>query len=154
MPDYKVTVEGSDPLPIRASNKDAARNRAVRERVTVEKLTTEDAIAFGQKGVALIIAGEDDAAGDDDSQQVPRVNIETGMIEKRDVAAGAWVNDRPATLAELVEADGPPAQWRVNAKAGMLQRHPGGGADDDDSNWADIREATPDEVAAAKPPKK
>lgn len=59
MPDYKVTVEGSDPIPINAKNKDAARNWAVRQRVTVETLTTADAMAFGAKGVALQIAGED-----------------------------------------------------------------------------------------------
>lgn len=59
MPDYKVTVAGSDPIPIRASNPTAARNHAVRDRVTVDKLTTEDAIQFGRDNVALQVAGEE-----------------------------------------------------------------------------------------------
>lgn len=62
MPDYKVTIEGCEPIPVRASNNIAARNHAVRQKVKVEQLTTEDAIAFGGKGVALQIAGEEPAA--------------------------------------------------------------------------------------------
>lgn len=61
MPAYKVTVEGSDPLPIDAPNPTSARNRAVRERVKVERLSTADAMAFGRKGIELIVVGEEEA---------------------------------------------------------------------------------------------
>ena len=59
MPDYKVTVAGSDPIPITATNPTSARNWAVRQRVEVVKLTTADAMAFGKAGVELQIAGEE-----------------------------------------------------------------------------------------------
>jgi hypothetical protein len=57
--DYKVTVEGSAPIPVRASNSASARNHAVKQKVKVEKLSTEDAIQFGRDGIELQIAGED-----------------------------------------------------------------------------------------------
>lgn len=59
MPDYKVTIDGCEPIPVRAANNIAARNHAVRQKVSVEQLTTEDAIEFGRKGVALQLAGEE-----------------------------------------------------------------------------------------------
>lgn len=39
---------------------------------------------------------------------------------------------------------------RVNLKTGMVERHPGGGADDDNANWIDVREALFDELAAER----
>lgn len=65
MPDYKVTVEGADAIPVRASGVRAAANHAVRQKVKVEKLSTEDAIAFGVAGVPLQIAGEEPPEADD-----------------------------------------------------------------------------------------
>ena len=62
MPDYKVTVNGGDPIPIRAANSAAARNHAVRNAVTVETLTIDDAIEFGRKGVSVQVAGEEPPA--------------------------------------------------------------------------------------------
>jgi hypothetical protein len=59
MPDYKVTVEGSEPIPITAPNPASARNHAVRQKVKVEPLTARDAIEFGKKGVDLQTAGEE-----------------------------------------------------------------------------------------------
>lgn len=53
MPDYIVKVADSPPIPVRAANQAAARNFAVRQRVTVEPLTTDDAMAFGAAGVAM-----------------------------------------------------------------------------------------------------
>lgn len=146
MPDYKVTVAGGAAIPVRAHNPTSARNHAVRQQVKVEKLTTDDAIAFGRAGVDLQIAGED--APEDEAET--RVNVELGVIETR--SGDAWAITRPATLEELQEADGLPAEWRVDPKGGMVQRKPAGG--DSEADWADIREATPEEVAAAKPPKK
>lgn len=60
MPDYKVTVEGSDPIPVSAHNPTSARNHAVRKKVKVEKLTASDAIEFGKKGIDLQVAGEEE----------------------------------------------------------------------------------------------
>jgi hypothetical protein len=53
LPDYKVTVEGSDPFPLTAPNPSAARNWAVRDKVKVEPLTARDAIAFGKAGMDI-----------------------------------------------------------------------------------------------------
>lgn len=70
MPDYKVTVEGSDPIPVRANDRRGAMAAAVRKRVTVEPLSIDDAMAFGAKGVAILVAGaEDEPPAADDSQQ-------------------------------------------------------------------------------------
>lgn len=59
MPDYKVTIEGAEAIPVRAQNVAAARNHAVKEKVKVEKLTTEDAMEFGRKGIPISVAGDD-----------------------------------------------------------------------------------------------
>ena len=63
MPDYRVTVEGSDPMPIRAANQAQARNFAVRNKVKVETLTIDDAMEFGRNGINIMIAS-DEPAGD------------------------------------------------------------------------------------------
>lgn len=54
MPDYKITVKGVAPIMVRALNPSAARNWAVRDSVTVEPLTTDDAIAMARKGQDVI----------------------------------------------------------------------------------------------------
>lgn len=59
MPDYLVRIEGAEPEMIRASNKSAAMNFAVRLKVSVSPLTTEDAIALALEGKKLLIAGEE-----------------------------------------------------------------------------------------------
>lgn len=59
MPDYKVTVEGSPPIPVTAANPASARNHAVRQKVKVEPLTARDAIQFGKDGVDIQTAGEE-----------------------------------------------------------------------------------------------
>lgn len=59
MPDYKVTIGNEPPMPVRANNKQAARNHAVRELVKVETLTIEDAMKFGRDDVALQIVGDE-----------------------------------------------------------------------------------------------
>lgn len=70
MPDYKVTVEGSDPIPVTAANPASARNHAVRQKVKVEPLTARDAIEFGKKGVDIQTAGEEapEAAAEEQQQ--------------------------------------------------------------------------------------
>lgn len=83
MPDYKVTVAGADPMPIKAANPTSARNHAVRHKVKVEKLTTEDAIAFGKAGIDLQIAG-------DDAEQEPVADTEAGSAGE----AGADTADK------------------------------------------------------------
>lgn len=83
MPDYKVTVEGSDPIPVTAANPASARNHAVRQKVKVEPLTARDAIEFGKKGVDIQTAGEElpeteaqadagQGAGDPPAQEPPK----------------------------------------------------------------------------------
>lgn len=67
MPDYKVAVEGSDPFPVRAINQTAAMRFAIRKKVTVSLLTTEDAIEFGRLGINLIDAGDKEQAAQEGS---------------------------------------------------------------------------------------
>lgn len=50
--------------------------------------------------------------------------------------------------------DGGGERERVNVESGLIQRHIGGEADDDDANWADVREATAEEIAAEKKARK
>lgn len=71
MPDYKVTVDGSDPIPVTAANPASARNHAVRQKVKVEPLTARDAIEFGKKGVDIQTAGEElpEAVADEQQQE-------------------------------------------------------------------------------------
>lgn len=74
MPDYKVTVEGSDPIPVTAANPASARNHAVRQKVKVEQLTARDAIEFGKKGVDIQTAGEElpeVVVADEEQEQQP-----------------------------------------------------------------------------------
>jgi folate-binding Fe-S cluster repair protein YgfZ len=56
VPDYRVTVAGEGPMMIRANNQAQARNYAVREKVKIESLTTEEAIRLAKEGQDLLDA--------------------------------------------------------------------------------------------------
>jgi hypothetical protein len=53
MPDYKVKVGDKGPIMIKANNQAQARNFAVRNIVTVETLTVEEAIRLAGEGEKL-----------------------------------------------------------------------------------------------------
>jgi hypothetical protein len=73
MADYKVTIDGCDPIMVRAANQAQARNHAVRQKVKIEILTTEDAIALAKDGKELEIAGDEQP-----EQPLPETEKEEG----------------------------------------------------------------------------
>jgi hypothetical protein len=80
------------------------------------------------------------------------------LVDRAQKPAGKPAKETPkpagkgskAQVPDALEGDNAPGLERTNLKTGMLERHIGGGADDDDSNWEDVREATPDELAAER----
>lgn len=147
MPLYRIETKGSDKLRLidatsaRAAIAHAAAGMFVASRVT----KPTDSARLMSTGVKLETAGE---VADEPESDAERVDIESGMVVRGPASAAEVV--RNATLAELAEATG--NACRVNASAGMVQVHVGGGADDDDANWSDIREATGEELSEAGPP--
>jgi hypothetical protein len=144
---YRMKIPGMKPVLVRGSSK----AKALDQLVEVESLTGEqmaDALDSGEKVYKSGDRVEADAPPAKDEAPAVRVHVESGMIQKRDpgqagVAVG-YRDDRPATLAELTEADAG-ATYQVDPKGGMVQRQPQG-----TDAWEDIRAATPEEIAAAK----
>lgn len=149
MPLYAIKTKGSDKLRlIDATSESAALKHAAAGMFTARRITKPTEVGALVKAGATIETAGEVAAHPDDKTGTERVNAETGMVERYKDDGVTSDDVRPATLAELAEADG--GTYRVNATAGMVQRHVGNGADDNDSNWADLREATPEEIAEVK----
>lgn len=152
---YKMTIPGAKPVYVREGSK----AKALEKLVEVESLTNDQLADVLESGEKLWKAGDKieadtpakpEAEGDD--MPAERVNVETGMVEARDPGeagkATGYVEKRPATIAELIEADPSAEAFRVEPKGGLVQRLPRQA--DPETGWEDIRAATPEEIAAAK----
>lgn len=140
-----------EPRLIKGDNPAAAIRHMARGRFTVDAITDPTVAAdWAAKGIKIETAGEDPPAPAPAPLPERRINIETGMVEKRDPGkageAAGYVADKPATLDELAGAE-TGAIFRIDVPSGMIQRQPAGA---DSEHWEDLREATKEEIAAAK----
>jgi hypothetical protein len=92
-----------------------------------------------------------DAGGTAKAEDETVANVVTGMIERPDPENPDAVLRTPATLEQLAQA-APAMSFRVNLKTGLVEALAAGGDPllADESAWADVREATPEELAAER----
>lgn len=152
MPVYRAKIPGAKPVLVR----DSSKAKALDQIVTLDALTGEelaDALESGEKiwKAGDQIQAEAPDAPESEAEPETRVNIESGMVEKRGPGeagkAAGYVEDRPATIAELIMSDPMAEEWRVDPKGGLVQRLPKGA--DTETGWQDIRAATAEEITAA-----
>lgn len=139
IPSDKLELPFSDPPPL---------NEAAPGEITSRPPGDDSDLSEAGEAVAAERRAGDGVV-DEEEEPTSRVNVGSGMFEEREDGVGDWIETRVASPAELVAED-PGSTWRVNLKTGMIERLPQGADGDSPGAWEDIRDATPEELAAER----